>query len=100
MYILKNGNEVSEKWIIETAQKSAHYLAQVFEEDDANINKIIHSLAKFCVERKEVVAYMNIRRYMKRMKHTLPEHFNELASNNDAFNLYCRQLICCLVIIS
>ena len=54
-------------------------------------------LAQCCMERNEVAAYVKIRMYCRKKGYELPEHYNEIAADTDAFDFYCRQLLYHLV---
>lgn len=83
----------SKEQLIEIAQESAEYFLNIFTEDGVDISQIACMITRCCMERCEVYAFLELRKYCRSMEHTIPVHYNDIATNGDAFDFYLRQLL-------
>lgn len=90
-----------ESQIIEIAHDSAKYLIDIFEADEnLPLTGVIEMLAQCCMESNELLAYVRLRRYFRLKGHEMPQRFNELAADSDAFDFYLRKLILRMIELS
>lgn len=82
------------------AKQDAQYFAQVFEEEGTDIAAVIYFLTKCRLEYSKFfagfTAYITILRYFRNAGRGLPAHYFDVATNDGAFSLYCKHLICYL----
>ena len=100
MEILANSKDVSNDWITEVSQDSAKYFIDILEQDNANTPNVLATLAKYCIEHNEMAVCVIIMKYFRIMGHELPNRFKEMAAQNEIFDIYCRQLLFHMVMLS
>lgn len=88
---------LTDNLIDEVARQSARHFLLCFEQDGLDVHEIIEMLAQCCREHKELAIHIGLLHYCKLYRRSFPEHYIEIADDNDAYDIYCEKLTANLI---
>lgn len=92
MQLSINNRIMTNEHITDIAQQSAIHFLRCFEQDDLDVLELIEMLEQCCRERKELAIHIGLLHYCKLYHRCFPEHYTEIATDNDTYDYYCRKL--------